>query len=213
MASYELKTLLIAGVIALIACGSHEKQESSDPATVALPDSAAMPRVQNSDSSGITSRDSALTASEDSILDVTDFGKGVLPNGDTIKSYLDGEMMDGGSSKVYGYDHYRKNSTQYLRIVKIVGRKPNGDPISRTALRLRLPPADSAGRVTEGLCLVNGKPDRSILAIVDSVGESWGTSDHFPARHAWRFDQANETLREIPAAGVRCALPYHSELD
>jgi hypothetical protein len=122
-------------------------------------------------------------------------------------------MMDGGSSKVYGYDHYRRNGTQYLRIAKIVGHKPDGDPISRTILRLRLPPADSAGRVTEGLCLVNGKPDRSILAIVDSVGESWQTSDHFPARHAWRFDQANETLREIPAAGVRCAIPYHSELD
>ena len=212
MASYELRMLLIAVVIAVIACRNHEKQEGSDRVTVALPDSAAVPQVLNSDSLAIASRDSALTAAEDSILDLTDFGKGLLPNGDTVKSNFDSEMMDGGSSKVFFYDHYRRNSTQYLRIAKI-GHKPNGDPISRTTLRLRLPPSDSAGRVTEGLCLVNGKPDRSILAIVDSVGESWQSSDHFPARHAWRFDQANETLREIPATGVRCALPSHPELD
>jgi hypothetical protein len=155
----------------------------------------------------IASLDSAaLSAPEDSILDEGGWPNVVLPNGDTIK-LLDGAMMDAGASKVYGFDRYRKNSTQYLRIQRIVGYKPPGNldfPVWLTRARLRLPPMDSTDVVTEGLCRINGKSDPSILAIRAKVGDSV----HFHARHAWRFDRATETLREIPTAGVTCALPH-----
>jgi hypothetical protein len=148
----------------------------------------------------------ALIAPEDSILDEGGWPNVVLPNGDTIK-LLDGAMMDAGASKVYGFDRYRKNSTQYLRIQRIVGYKPPGNldfPVWLTRARLRLPPMDSTDVVTEGLCRINGKSDPSILAIAAKVGDSV----HFHARHAWRFDRGTETLREIPTAGVTCALPH-----
>jgi hypothetical protein len=60
---------------------------------------------------------------------------------------------------------------------------------------------DSTEALTEGFCEVSGKSDRFIVAIAGMVGDS----ADFQARHAWRFDLATETLREIPTAGIRCA--------
>jgi hypothetical protein len=193
----------MAVTISLVGCGNQEKPESSDPSKVALPDSAALSQVQKSDSPRIASVDSAvLIAPEDSILDEGGSGWAVLPNGDSVKR-IGGAMMNAPAPKAHGYDVYMKNSTRYLRIQRLVGNKPDGNPIWQMRARLRLPPMDSREVVTEGVCSVNGKWDVSILAITGTVGDSVD----FHARHAWRFDRATETLRAIPTAGVTCAHP------
>jgi hypothetical protein len=147
-----------------------------------------------------------LIAPEDSILNEGSSDRWVaLPNGDSVKG-LGGSMMAAASSALQAYrsDYYTKNSTQYLRIQRLVGHTPKGNPIWVMRARLRLPPMDSTDVVTEGVCRINGKSDPSILAITATVGDSV----HFHARHAWRFDRATETLRELPAAGVTCAHPH-----
>jgi hypothetical protein len=142
----------------------------------------------------------ALIAPEDSILDKAIHDHVVAPNGDTIK-YLGGHMMDAGASEVYDIDHYLKNSAQYIRIRRIIGRKPDGNPVLVTRARLRLPPMYPTEVVTEAFCEINGKPDPSILGLTSTFGDSVD----YHARRAWRFDRATETLREIPAAGVTCS--------
>jgi hypothetical protein len=142
----------------------------------------------------------ALIAPEDSILAKAIHDNVVAPNGDTIK-YLGGHMMDAGASEVYDMDHYLKNRTQYIRIRRIIGRKPDGNPVLVTTARLRLPPMDSTDVVTEAFCEINGKPDPSILGLTSTFGHSVD----YHARRAWRFDRATGTLREIPAAGVTCS--------
>ena len=96
----------------------------------------------------------------------------------------------------------RRTGIHYLRITRTIGHKPDGRAIFSTRARLRLPPTDSTEEiVTEGLCLVDGKEDRSVIGIAGMVGDSV----QWQARHAWRFDLPSETLREIPTAGVTCA--------
>ena len=142
----------------------------------------------------------ALIAPEDSILDAGISNEGVLPNGDTVR-VLGGHMMDAGASEVYHMQRYMKNSTQYIRIQRIIGRKPDGNPVLVTRARLRLPPMYPTEFVTEAFCEINGKPDPSILGLTSTFGDSVD----YHARRAWRFDRATETLREIPAAGVTCS--------
>src|SRR6266404_757190 len=127
--SFKLRTILVAAVISLAGCGNHKKPESSDPSKVALPDSAALSQVRKSDSPRIASADSAvLIAPEDSILDEGRSGWAVLPNGDSVKR-LGGAMMNVPASKNHGYDVYMKNGARYLRIQRLVGNKPDGNPI------------------------------------------------------------------------------------
>lgn len=191
----------MAVTISLVACGNQEKQQHSELSRVALPDSAALSQAKNSDPPRIASLDSAaLSAPEDSILDAGISNEGVLPNGDTVRG-LGGSMMDAGASEVYGIRHYIKNGTHYLRIQRIVGRNPDGNPVWLIKARLRLPRMDSTDVVTEAFCEINGKPDHSILGLTSTFGDSVD----YHARRAWRFDRATETLREIPAAGVTCS--------
>lgn len=181
-------------------CGLHSDVPNDGPGTIQRTAPDLMPQRQHSDTSAIASRDSALNASEDSILAKAIRENVVAPNGDTIR-YLGGWMMEAGTSKVYGIDRYIKNSTLYIRIQRVVGRKPDGNAIWLTRARLRLPPMDSTDAVTEAFCKLKGKPDSSIIAVTSTAGDSV----EYHARNAWRFDRATETLREIPAAGVTCS--------
>jgi hypothetical protein len=121
----QLRTLLTAVTISVVACGHQESRSSPRLPRIALSDSPALSQATNPKPSTIVSPDSSsLIAPEDSILDELGAGEGaVLPNGDTIKrrgGYLISENL--------GVDYYTKNGTRYLRIQRLVGHKPNGQP-------------------------------------------------------------------------------------
>ena len=155
-------------------------------------------------SSPARAADSAsILAFDDSVLDQAIIGANpvVTPRGDTL-SNLGGGMMEGEGASDYGIDHYTKNGLWYVRVQQMTSRKPDGKAVWATRARLRLPPETSRENLaTEGLCSVEGKNDPFIIAVtgiaVDSVS--------FQANYAWRFDVAQQTLKEIPVTHVTCS--------
>lgn len=191
-----MKSILVWITLFLVSCGKHE----TPPAAEAPP--IALSPAQKSDAPEVTL--GARRLPEDSVVD-----KGGVPgtevlNGDTI-SRLGGHILAELSSKTFGVSQYVKNGTRYVRLQRLVGRKPDGMPVWLLLARFRLPQMDSTADWTDNMCQINGKPDHSVLAIASTVGKS-----PFPARHAWRFDQATEELTEIPTAGVTC---YHAGME
>jgi hypothetical protein len=98
-------------------------------------------------------------------------------------------------------EHYRINSTHYVRILQATVDSSAGAPVRRTRATLRLPAIDSTEEVSIwGLCSVNGTDDPLVLGITRPIVDS----AEWQASHAWRFDPNTSTLREIPAAAVKC---------
>ena len=181
----ELNKLLITFFALAGGCRNQDKPHISSSHSIAAPDSAA------------------LAAYDDSVVGAAGImGPGkITPNGDTLKSY-GGLMMDIEGARDYGIRHYSRNGIQYLRIAQVASREPNGTVVWTVRARLRLPPMDSTETlVLEGLCRVNDKDDPFVLGVVRTHGDS----SNFRATHAWRFDLASKTLREIPTSGVTCA--------
>jgi hypothetical protein len=137
-------------------------------------------------------------AYEDSVLDALFPGQTmVTPSGDTLDS-MAGGMLD----KEYGASEYRKNASIYVRIVRSLGHRSDGRPNWSTRVRLLLPAMDSTqGLLFAGMCGINDKSDRYILAI---PAPGPGDSVYRDIRHAWRFDRATESLRAIPTTNVVC---------
>lgn len=143
-----------------------------------------------------------VVAYEDSVLGALPAGAStiVAPNGDTLTTF-GGRMMEAEGARDYGIALYAKNRVRYLRIDRMIGRKPDGKPIWSTRARLRLPPMDSTEEIVmEGLCSINDKGDPFIFGIA-----GFDTYVPSPARRAWRFDLPSATLHEISTAGVTCA--------
>jgi hypothetical protein len=195
-----VRGLLVGLMISLAGCGTQETQRNSEPLKPAATHNPGVDSPQTAEPPNILSRDStASIAPEDSALDEAPNTTVVLPNGDTIAD-LGGHLTSAGGPEPLAIGHYTKNGTHYLRIHRFVGHKPGGKPIKILLARLRLPAMHSTEAWTD-ICRVNGKSEPAIIiAIAGMVG-----SDPFPARYAWRFDRATETLSESPAAGVRCS--------
>jgi hypothetical protein len=134
---------------------------------------------------------------EDSVIDALFAGQSTVSrNGDTLANIGEGMLDD-----AYSASWYRQNAGQHVRIVHLLGRRPDGSRIWSTRARLSLPPMDSTQQfMFAGMCGRGGKGDPYILAIAvvndDSV--------YRDIRHAWEFDPATETVREIPTAHVFC---------
>lgn len=119
-----------------------------------------------------------------------------MPNGDTLTN-LGGGMLD----EDYGATEYQRNGLSFVRIAKSVGRREDGKPVWSTRARLKLPPRDpSQDFFFAGMCGTDNKPDRFILAIAVTEGDSV----YRDIGHAWRFERTNETVRPIATTNVAC---------
>jgi hypothetical protein len=143
---------------------------------------------------------SSATYEEDSALRNLTYEPTISPNGDTLLSQ-GGMVMDKTLAPNYWIEHYTVNSTHYVRILQTTNSTSTGNPLTTTRARLRLPPVDSTEEVSIwGLCSVNGTNDPLVIGITRPVEDS----AEWQASRAWRFDLKASTLREIPAAGVKC---------
>jgi hypothetical protein len=182
-----MKAVLLAALGVLAGCRNEHQSEPPPPSS---------PRVSDSVS---------ITAIEDSLIDGAVIGGPavITPTGDTLSNF-GGSMMEGDVARDYGIDHYTKNGTWYVRIQQMTSRRPNGKPVWATRARLRLPPETSRDNLaTAGLCSVEGKNDPFVIGVTGATVDSVS----FQATHAWRFNLAQQTLNEIPAASVTCAYP------
>jgi hypothetical protein len=182
-----MKEILIIALTTIAACRNDRQSD---------PPRRSSPQVVDSVSS---------TAIEDSLIGEAAVGGPavIAPNGDTL-SNRGGSMMQGAGADNYGIDQYTKNGAWYVRIQQMLSRRPNGKPVWATRARLRLPPETSGDNLaTAGLCSVDGKNDPFVIAVTGAAVDSVS----FQATHAWRFNLAQQTLNEIPAASVTCVYP------
>jgi len=140
----------------------------------------------------------SIVTYEDSVLDSLFPGDSTITRtGDTLVELGGGMINDG-----YAVDQYRRNSTRYVKIERFVGYRPGGKKaIFSTLVRLPLPAMDSTQWLMfGGMCGVNDTSDVEVLAIAVANDDSVYRS----ISHAWRFDRATRTLREIPTTNVVC---------
>jgi hypothetical protein len=174
-----VKQILGALAVTVSACGSDQPQKR-------LP----------ADASGYA--DSALViAVEDSVLDA------LLPGRTAVTRFGDTLVHVGGGmlGEKYAASEYRRNGAAYVRIQRLLGNRSDGWPIWSTRTRIPLPPMDSSQYLLFAApCGVAGKTDPNIIAI--AAGRT--DSVYGEIRHAWRFDQASESVRAIATHTVTC---------
>jgi len=104
----------------------------------------------------------------------------------------------------YWAHEYFKNGIRYASIEQQTGKKADGQPLSGVVSTIALPPMDSTQHLMfSGLCGINYKSDRYVLAVV-GIG---GDSVYRNILKAWRFDRESKILREIPTTNVVCFDP------
>jgi hypothetical protein len=184
-----MKNLVAVGLIVIVAACDRERPP--DRSSTVETTSAAR-------TSSIAIRSTG--AYEDSLLNSVFPGDSILtPAGDTLVALGGGSISNDND---YFVGRYRKNSTEYVKIERFMGYRPDGKhAIMLTILRLPLPAMDSTQWLLYGgMCGVNDSSDLNVLAIAVNNGDSVVRN----ISHAWRFDRAKMTLSEIPTANVVC---------
>ena len=178
--------VVIGLMVIVVACSREHRPERSSG-------------VDTDSTAGTSSIAAGSTvAYEDSLLDSLFPGDSTLTRaGDMLVELGGGSITDG-----YFVTQYRKNSTRYVKIERLVGYRPGGKrAIFSTLLKLPLPPMDSTQWLMfGGMCGVNDTSDLNILAIAVANDDTVYRN----ISHAWRFDRAKATLSAIPTANVVC---------